>query len=225
MVSRGGRGDRIGRYGNTHSDHNFRDMDYRGYGQEDEDALGYEVGAEGDRPYGQDEQSVVGHDFPPSGLDNHLGFHLRGEGRGDIGREGKGLLWPPCSQSQPDLALPVLQREDDGSRIEFELLQTSPHQRGRGRGGRGFPENSATLSGSSQGNWGESGAHSELTDFSTARQREEDRRKRRVSHNKDIVCIVLIKLYLVVDTFSNLLLFCADFSIRVRGAWLYRPIP
>uniref|UniRef100_A0A3Q0S7K4 RNA binding motif protein 10 n=1 Tax=Amphilophus citrinellus TaxID=61819 RepID=A0A3Q0S7K4_AMPCI len=32
----GGRGDRIGRYGTTHNDHNFRDMDYRGYGQEDD---------------------------------------------------------------------------------------------------------------------------------------------------------------------------------------------
>uniref|UniRef100_A0A8D3A0Y2 RNA-binding protein 10-like n=1 Tax=Scophthalmus maximus TaxID=52904 RepID=A0A8D3A0Y2_SCOMX len=36
--SRSGRGDRTGRYGNTHNDHNFRDMDYRGYGQEDEEA-------------------------------------------------------------------------------------------------------------------------------------------------------------------------------------------
>uniref|UniRef100_A0A7N8XPA4 RNA binding motif protein 10 n=1 Tax=Mastacembelus armatus TaxID=205130 RepID=A0A7N8XPA4_9TELE len=49
MLSRGGRGDRIGRYGNTHSDHNFRDMDYRGYGQEEEETgTGFEVREEGD---------------------------------------------------------------------------------------------------------------------------------------------------------------------------------
>uniref|UniRef100_A0A3P8P772 RNA binding motif protein 10 n=1 Tax=Astatotilapia calliptera TaxID=8154 RepID=A0A3P8P772_ASTCA len=44
VVSRGGRGDRLGRYGGTHNDHNFRDMDYRGYGQEDEEAgTGFDV--------------------------------------------------------------------------------------------------------------------------------------------------------------------------------------
>ncbi|XP_051517908.1 RNA-binding protein 10-like isoform X1 [Myxocyprinus asiaticus] len=31
---RGGRGDRMGRYGNKANDHDYRDMDYRGYGQE-----------------------------------------------------------------------------------------------------------------------------------------------------------------------------------------------
>uniref|UniRef100_I3K387 RNA binding motif protein 10 n=1 Tax=Oreochromis niloticus TaxID=8128 RepID=I3K387_ORENI len=44
VVSRGGRGDRLGRYGGTHNDHNFRDMDYRGYGQEDEETgTGFDV--------------------------------------------------------------------------------------------------------------------------------------------------------------------------------------
>ncbi|KTG06797.1 hypothetical protein cypCar_00037470 [Cyprinus carpio] len=31
---RGGRGDRMGRYGKDSDDHDYRDMDYRGYGQE-----------------------------------------------------------------------------------------------------------------------------------------------------------------------------------------------
>uniref|UniRef100_A0AAQ5YGA0 RNA binding motif protein 10 n=1 Tax=Amphiprion ocellaris TaxID=80972 RepID=A0AAQ5YGA0_AMPOC len=173
---RGGRGDRIGRYGNTHNDHNFRDMDYRGYGQEEEEAdAGFDMRLEGDRPYGHDEQSLGGHDFSPGCLQDRPGFYQRGDGRGDIGREAKGLLWPLCSQSQPDLAHPMLQREEEGSRREFEQLQTGLQERGRGKGGRGFPENSTPLSVSREGNWARSGNHSDQMDFNTGRQREEDR--------------------------------------------------
>lgn len=187
MVSRGGRGDRIGRYGNTTDDHNFRDMDYRGYSQEDEEAgRGFEVRAEGDRPYGHDEQSLGAHDFSPAHLEGRPGFHHRGEERGDIGRDGKGILWPPCSRSQPDLARPMVQREEEASRLEFEQLLTGPHERGREKGGRGFPENTVPLSVSREGNWGGGSAHPERTEYTTARQREEDRRKRRVSHNKSV---------------------------------------
>ncbi|XP_040007857.1 RNA-binding protein 10 [Xiphias gladius] len=168
-----GRGDRIGRYGNTHNDHNFRDMDYRGYGQEDEEAgTGYDVRAEGDRPYSRNEQSLGAPDFSPGRLQDRPGFHQRGDGRGDISQEGKGLPWPPCSQSQPDLALPMLQRDEEGSRRE---LRTGPQERGRGKGGRGFPENSAPHSVSREGNWGRGGAHSEQMDYNTARQRDEDK--------------------------------------------------
>ncbi|KAK5863653.1 hypothetical protein PBY51_000667 [Eleginops maclovinus] len=168
---RGGRGDRTGRYGNTHNDHNFRDMDYRGYGQEDEEA-GYDVRAEGDGLYGHEEPSMG--DFSSGHIQDHPGFHPRGDGRGDIGREGKGLLWPPCSQSDP--ALPMLQREDDGSRREFEQILTGPQERGRGKGGRGFPDNSASRSGGREGNWGHGGgAHPEQMEYNTVRQREEDR--------------------------------------------------
>ncbi|XP_026224140.1 RNA-binding protein 10 isoform X3 [Anabas testudineus] len=178
--SRSGRGDRIGRYGNNSNDHNFRDMDYRGYGQEDEEAgPEFEVRPEGNRPYGCDEQRLGVHDFSPGQLEGHPGFHHRGDGRGDIGREAKGILWPPCSRSQPDLALPLAQTEEEGSRLEFEHLQTGPPERGRGKGGRTFPENSAPHSLSREGNWGGGAAHSERTEYITARQREEDRRKRR----------------------------------------------
>ncbi|XP_034393942.1 RNA-binding protein 10 isoform X2 [Cyclopterus lumpus] len=168
---RGGRGDRTGRYGNTHNDHNFRDMDYRGYGQEDEDAgAGYDVRAEEDRLYGHEEQSLGVHDFSPGRLQDRPGFHQRGEGCG-----GKGLLWPPCAQSLPDLVPPLLQREEEGSRQEFEHLLTGRQERGRGKGGRGFPENSTPHSGGRDGNWGCGGAHSEQMEYNTARQREEDR--------------------------------------------------
>lgn len=206
MVSRGGRGDRIGRYGNTHNDHNFRDMDYRDYGQEDDEAgPGYEVRAEGDRPYVRDQQSLLAPDFSPGRLQDHPGFHQRGDGRGDIAHEGKGLQWPPCSQSQPDLALPLLQREEEGSRREFEQLRTGLQERGRGKGGRGFPDNSAPHSGSREGNWGHGGAHSEQMEYNTARPREEDRFlrgtvKRRVSPNNFILFMELLWFYFVVDT-------------------------
>ncbi|XP_054464461.1 RNA-binding protein 10 isoform X2 [Anoplopoma fimbria] len=168
---RGGRGDRTGRYGNNHNDHNFRDMDYRGYGQEDEDAgAGYDVRAEGDGLYGHEEPPLGARDFSPGRLQDRPGFQQRGDGRGM-----KGLLWPPCSQSQPDLAPPLLQREEEGSRREFEQLLTGPQERGRGRGGRGFPESSAPHSGGRDGNWGHGGALSEQMEYNTARQREEDR--------------------------------------------------
>ncbi|KAI9530652.1 hypothetical protein NQZ68_000142 [Dissostichus eleginoides] len=169
---RGGRGDRTGRYGNTHNDHNFRDMDYRGYDQEDEEVgTGYDVRAEGDGPYGHEEPSLG--DFSSGRLQDHPGgFHPRGDGRGDIGREGKGLLWTP----QSDSSLPMLQREDDGSRREFEHILTGPQERGRGKGGRGFPDNSASRSGGREGNWGHGGgAHPEQMEYNTVRQREEDR--------------------------------------------------
>ncbi|KAM9350756.1 RNA-binding protein 10 [Symphorus nematophorus] len=169
---RGGRGDRTGRYGSTHNDHNFRDMDYRGYGQEDEEAgSGYDVRAEGERPYGRDEQLLGVRDFSPGRPQDRPGFHQRGDGRGDNGREGKGLLWPSGSQMQPDLAL----REEEGSRREFEQSRTGLQERGRGKGGRGFPENSGPHSGSREGNWGRGGAHAEQMEYNTARQREEDR--------------------------------------------------
>lgn len=193
MVSRSGRGDRIGRYGNTSNDHNFRDMDYRGYGQEDEEAgPEFEIRTEANRPYGPDEQSQGVYDFLPGHLDGRPGFHHRGDGRGDIGREVKEILWPPCSRSQPDLTLSIVQKEEEGSRLEFEQLQTGPPERGRGKGGRTFPENSAPHSLSREGNWGCGVAHPERTEYNTARQREEDRRKRRVSHNKSILYKVAI---------------------------------
>lgn len=171
---RGGRGDRTGRYGNTHNDHNFRDMDYRGYGQEDEETIaGYDVRTEEDSPYIQEEPSLGGRDFSPGCLENHAGFHQR-EGRGDIRRDVKGLQWPPCPQAQPDQALPLIQREEEGSRREFEQSRTGLRERGRGKGGRGFPENCASPSGSRDGTWG----HGEQMEYNAIRQREEDRYSR-----------------------------------------------
>lgn len=200
VVSRGGRGDRLGRYGGTHNDHNFRDMDYRGYGQEDEEAgTGFDVRVEGDRQYGSDEQSLGIHDFSPGCLQEHPGFHQRVDGRGEVGREGKGLLWSPHT-SQPDLAHPILQREEEGSRQEFEQLRPGLQERGRGKGGTGFPENSGPHSGSRESSWGRGGSHCEQVEFGTGRQREDDRfsrpgaGKRRVSQYQSIFIITTIHI-------------------------------
>ncbi|XP_061592026.1 RNA-binding protein 10 isoform X1 [Cololabis saira] len=173
---RGGRGDRMGRYGNTHGDHNFRDMDYRAYGQDDEGAeTGHNVRVEEDRLYNSDEQSLNVHGFSPGFHHNRPGFQRRRGGRGTVGREGKGLLWPPCPQLHPDLSHPVLQREEDESGLDFEQLQTGLPEVGRGKRGRGFLENSAPHSGSREDSWHHVGAHSEHMEFGLGRQREEDK--------------------------------------------------
>ncbi|KAM9856021.1 RNA-binding protein 10 [Aulostomus maculatus] len=168
---RGGRGDRVGRYGNNRNDHNFRDMDYRGYGQEDEaPGAGYDVRAEEERPYGHKEEQLGACDFSPAQPQDLSGFHQRG----DVGQEAKGLLWPPCPPSQPEIGPTMVQRED-GSRREFEQLRNGPQEMGRGKGVRGFPESAVPLLGSRDGNWGRGGARPEQVEFNAARQREEDR--------------------------------------------------
>ncbi|XP_015233866.1 PREDICTED: RNA-binding protein 10-like isoform X1 [Cyprinodon variegatus] len=148
---RGGRGDRLGRYGGSHNDHNFRDMDYRGYGQEDEEGV-HEVRMEDDGLYMPDESPVGVHEFP-AGFQGSPHFHRRGNARGDMGREGNGPLWPPFSQSHPDGAHLILQSEDDGFRQDFEQIQSSLQGRGRQRGGRGFPESRGSCTGVRDANW------------------------------------------------------------------------
>ncbi|KAI4823487.1 hypothetical protein KUCAC02_012070 [Chaenocephalus aceratus] len=104
---RGGRGDRTGRYENTHNDHNFRDMDYRGYDQEDEEVgTGYDVRADGDGPYGHEEPSLG--DFSSGCLQDRPGGFTREEmGEGTLGERGKGSCGPlsltqhsPCSRER-----------------------------------------------------------------------------------------------------------------------------
>lgn len=195
MISRGGRGDRIGRYGNTHNDHNFRDMDYRAYGQEDEEAeTGCDARGEEDGLYPSDEPSLNVHGFSLSFNHDRPGFQHRRGGRGDIGREGKGLLWPPSSQLHPDMSHPILQREEEGSGREFKPLQTGLQEMGRGKSGRGFPENSGPHSGSREGSWHHLGAHSEQMEFGPGRPREDDKfsrgaGQRKVTHFRSSVCI------------------------------------
>lgn len=169
LVSRSGRGDRIGRYGNTSNDHNFCDMDYRGYDQEDEEP-------DPDRSYGCDEQLTDAHDFQ-----DHLGCLQQGDVRKDTGGEVKGALWPLCSQSHPDSPPHLPHAVENRSRWE---PCPGPQDRLRGKGF--FTDNAAPPSESIDGTWGLGNSHSERMEYNS-RQIEEDQFscepvKRKVSH-------------------------------------------
>ncbi|XP_066566073.1 RNA-binding protein 10 isoform X3 [Amia ocellicauda] len=62
-VRRGGRGDRMGRYGSDLQDHDYRDMDYRGYGREEVGSAVFEEPERDDRPFRRGEER--GRDYPP----------------------------------------------------------------------------------------------------------------------------------------------------------------
>uniref|UniRef100_H3DC22 RNA binding motif protein 10 n=1 Tax=Tetraodon nigroviridis TaxID=99883 RepID=H3DC22_TETNG len=102
--SRSGRGDRIGRYGNTSNDHNFCDMDYRGYDQEDEEP-------DPDRSYGCDEQLTDAHDFQ-----DHLGCLQQGDVRKDTGGESH-------PDSPPHLPHADLDQRDQDYRTDLDHNQ------------------------------------------------------------------------------------------------------
>ncbi|KAJ3586746.1 hypothetical protein NHX12_013140 [Muraenolepis orangiensis] len=108
---RGGRGDRMGRYGSSCNDHNFRDMDYRAYSQEDEEAGPvYDNRDQGNRQYRREDQPGVTCDFPPGRLQDHPGFSQRGE----VGREAPGQCRARAPAPRVDPAFPGLQRDEDG---------------------------------------------------------------------------------------------------------------
>ncbi|XP_057685798.1 RNA-binding protein 10 [Corythoichthys intestinalis] len=162
---RGGRGDRIGRYGNTHNDHNFRDMDYRGFGQEDETTEAeYDVRNE-DRPYVHNESSLSASEVLPGQFQEDQGFHQRENG----GSEVKKLLWPPGSKSSTDVF-----DEEKTTKRDFERLRTGSEGKGRRKCSRNFDGNSHL--GSGEGNRvRQSGACFEQMEHNFERQREEGR--------------------------------------------------
>ncbi|XP_012991672.3 RNA-binding protein 10 isoform X1 [Esox lucius] len=182
---RGGRGDRMGRYGNnSSSDHDYRDTDYRQ--EEGEDGTGYHHPAGA----GRGDQPVGVREFPARLHDNRPGFRLRGGGRGEWGsprRGGKGfpLPCPPRSLTlpQPEVSLPRLHREErqgEGSGRDFQSFRPGSETRDGlgGGGGRGYPENHTTHPGGREGDWGRMGrgsrgrgfAPSAQEDYSTARR-------------------------------------------------------
>uniref|UniRef100_A0A8C7WPR2 RNA binding motif protein 10 n=1 Tax=Oryzias sinensis TaxID=183150 RepID=A0A8C7WPR2_9TELE len=84
MLCRGGRGDRIGRYGNFPNDHNFQDVDYRDCGQEEEEAE-HDIGMDGESFYSSGEQPLSVHDISPGFPQSRPGFHHRREEQGNSG--------------------------------------------------------------------------------------------------------------------------------------------
>ncbi|XP_048880015.1 RNA-binding protein 10 isoform X5 [Brienomyrus brachyistius] len=98
---RGGRGDRMGRYGNDFDEHDYRDMDYRGYGHEDEEpGESYEDRVPNERLYRREERAGGGVREYNSGVfpDGRLGFRQRGP-RGEDGRVGNDFARGLHSQS------------------------------------------------------------------------------------------------------------------------------
>ncbi|XP_056446716.1 RNA-binding protein 10 isoform X2 [Gadus chalcogrammus] len=169
----------MGRYGNSSNDHNFRDMDYRGYGQEEEEAGGgYDIRDKGNRQYRREDQPGVVCDFPPGRLQDHPGFAQRGE----VGREAAG----PCPSRAPappaEPAFPRLQRDEDGPGHREEPFRTGPQDQargqgqGQGQGARGFHNDSAPAHpGHGDSNWGRDvGAPQEEPEYNAAVRQEED---------------------------------------------------
>lgn len=160
---RGGRGDRTGRYGNSSNNHNFRDMDYRGYEQEDEETETHGFYACDDRPS----------DVPD--FRERPAFPLRGDGPQEPGDVDKCGPWPPCHQPQPATASrPFPLRMERPPRFEHPV-RTGLLERPRGKDVRGFTESTAPVPGNRDGNWGATGSHSDGTEFHPARLQDEDR--------------------------------------------------
>lgn len=147
---------------NSSSDHDYRYMDYRGYGQEEEEpGTGYDFrAASGHRD--QADQLACVREFATPGLlhDNRPGFRQRRGGRGEgggPGRVGKGLLssCPPRSLVQPEVALPRLQREEsEGEQYRRDFQSFRPGSEAGGRGG--YPDNHTSHPGEREreGDWG-----------------------------------------------------------------------
>lgn len=172
VVCRGGRGDRTGRYGNSNNNHNFRDMDYRGYDQEEDER-------ETDGFYALDDQ--------PSDVLNlreYSVFSLRGDGSQDTGDEDKCGPWPPCHQPQT-APRPFLIRMEKPPTFE-KLVRTGLLERPLRKDARGFTESTVPVLGNRDDNWGATGSHSDGIEFRADGQQNEERftsdtAKRRVS--------------------------------------------
>ncbi|KAL2104290.1 hypothetical protein ACEWY4_001158 [Coilia grayii] len=156
-VIRGGRGDRIGRYGNSLPEHDFRDMDYRGYGQDEVEAEPGYKDHSNERLCGGDDGVSGAEDFPSANQypDSRPGFQHRGM-RGSIpgNRPGKtSSRGTQSHQPQPHLHPHPAQNR---FRPEDRDFGFDPEPKGPRRdhpsfrGQKNFPENLAHHPGDSQ---------------------------------------------------------------------------
>ncbi|XP_012672140.1 RNA-binding protein 10 isoform X3 [Clupea harengus] len=179
---RGGRGDRIGRYGNSLGEHDFRDMDYRGYGQDEAEAEpGYKDHSEGDDGVSGSE------DFSPTRFpDNRPGFQHRGMRGSNPNRPGK--TFPRGSHSQPQQA-PQRFRPDDRDFVFDSESKGLRRDHPSFRGQKNFPENQAHHPGDSHETtgWGvRPGARTFAgqEEQGAGRRGEEDQFNRELGHRK-----------------------------------------
>nr|XP_057939844.1 RNA-binding protein 10-like isoform X1 [Doryrhamphus excisus] len=132
---RGGRGDRMGRYCNSHNDLNFRDMDYRGYGHDEEAAdADCITGMNEDRPYIQSETSpdtLAGSregDWGCGGpqMEHNIRIHKEEQRFPYAARMRKAFPVKPeehgCS-SEPDLSQEELDQRDQDYRADMDYNQ------------------------------------------------------------------------------------------------------
>ncbi|XP_076133337.1 RNA-binding protein 10 isoform X2 [Alosa pseudoharengus] len=188
---RGGRGDRIGRYGNSLAEHDFRDMDYRGYGQDEAEAEpGYKDRSEDERQCGRDDSITGSEDFSPTQFaDGRSGFQHRGMRGTNPSRSGK--TFPRGSHSQAQTQLQPQQAQQQRFRMDdrdfgFELESKGPRRDHTSfRGQKNFPENQAHHPGDSHEmkGWG-ARAFAGQEERGAARRGEEDQFGRELGHRK-----------------------------------------
>ncbi|XP_018581488.1 RNA-binding protein 10 [Scleropages formosus] len=126
---RGGRGDRMGRYGNDLDGHDYRDMDYRGYGREEgEPGGGFEDRGMDERLYRREDRTGAGGGreynagaFP----DSQMRFRQRGV-RGEDGRPGKDFPRGPHAHSHPQQPHPRFRREEHAYEFERDYFDRDP---------------------------------------------------------------------------------------------------
>ncbi|XP_056126698.1 RNA-binding protein 10 isoform X4 [Rhinichthys klamathensis goyatoka] len=95
---RGGRGDRMGRYGKESDEHDYRDMDYRGYGQEN--GLGLNSRLTNARQHERDNSFEGVRDFASGNFSNNRpGFSQKGNRGSKDNKLGKSLLQRPPNQN------------------------------------------------------------------------------------------------------------------------------
>ncbi|XP_052449769.1 RNA-binding protein 10-like isoform X2 [Carassius gibelio] len=116
---RGGRGDRMGRYGKESDDHDYRDMDYRGYGQENR----LNSNLTNVRQHEPDSSFEGLRDFASGNFSNNRPIFRQKENHGSKNSQlGKGLL-----QSPPNENIHSRLQQDDKD-YEFDP-ETDAHRR------------------------------------------------------------------------------------------------
>ncbi|XP_035243681.1 RNA-binding protein 10 isoform X2 [Anguilla anguilla] len=192
---RGGRGDRMGRYGNDLDEHDYRDMDYRGYGHEEgEPGGGYEDRGVDERPYRRDDRMGGGgvRDYNSGPFpDGRMGFRQRGV-RGEDGRPGKDFSRGPHSHPHPQPPHSRFRPQERDYEFDREYFDREPEGRRRdfrpfrgmqeGSVGGAYPDSEEDNPGEmeEEGGWHrmEGGAHSGQDDFTGGRRGEEGKYSR-----------------------------------------------
>ncbi|XP_028850017.1 RNA-binding protein 10 isoform X3 [Denticeps clupeoides] len=152
-----GRGDRMGRYGNNIEDHDYRDMDYRAYGQDDSDheTIHKDVMEDGQCNYNMRR----GDDFSSAHFNESLTeFRQTGACGSNSSQQGKTFSRPPHSQPQSQQIHSRFQLEDRKFGLETEA-EAFERQHTSFRGQKSFPDSQIhhVREGNENAGWGRAG--------------------------------------------------------------------